>query len=439
MITPFALLGATVLTGDAAGTAHADWTVVVDSSGTIAQAGPADQVEIPAAMARIDASGRYVIPGLINAHAHLFADGTVLAPILTKPATKKYVAWFMRSFAGSALVRKRTRTNLRTQLHTGVTTLRSVGDVGYEVVEAGAAIERGEQVGPRVLASGPLMAITDGHGAPQIAHICDTPEQARAHTQAAVRAGVSAIKIAATAGVSDAKEIGYAGKPEMPEASMRAICEVAHEAGILVAAHAQSAEGVAAALRAGVDTIEHGSAMSEEIIQLFLDNPASLRGSSALIPTLQACLPIVKLPLEKSGADPVVKANAEMILEEMLSGIRTAVEHGIRVGVGTDSSVSFVTHSNYWREMDLLRRYADLSADAVLHAATQVNAQILGIDAVTGSIEPGRSADLVVLEKDPRSTFRNLAEPWMVVARGERIMHPEIPRITKIDEQLDTL
>lgn len=266
MITPFALTGGTLLFGDAAGTDHQDWTVVVDSTGTITQAGPSGQIEIPAELVRIDATRKFVIPGLINAHAHLFADGTVLAPILTKPATKKYVAWAMRSPAGSALVRKRTRTNLRTQLHSGVTTLRSVGDVGYEVVQAGAAIERGEQAGPRVFASGPLMAITDGHGAPQIAHICDTPEQARAHTRAAIRSGVSAIKIAATAGVSDAKEIGYAGKPEMPEASMREICREAHDAGILVAAHAQSAEGVAAALRAGVDTIEHGQLQVGDVL-----------------------------------------------------------------------------------------------------------------------------------------------------------------------------
>ncbi|WP_456300406.1 amidohydrolase family protein [Tessaracoccus coleopterorum] len=229
---------------------------------------------------------------------------------------------------------------------------------------------------------------------------------------------MTAIKIAATAGVSDAKEVGYAGKPEMPEESMRAICREAHEAGILVAAHAQSAEGVAAALRAGVDTIEHGSAMNEEVIGLFLDNPASLRGSSALIPTLQVALPLVKLPIEDTGADPIVKANAELIVEEMRAGIRTALEHGIPVGVGTDSAVSFVTHSNFWRELDLLERYANLSSGKVLNAATQVNAQILGLEEVTGSIAPGLSADLVVVEQNPLKTFRNLSEPWMVVARA---------------------
>lgn len=396
-------------------------------------------MNLPADISRIDLAGRFVLPGLINAHAHLFADGTLLPPLLTRPATVNLVAGFMRSFLGGALIRRRTRTNLTTQLRSGVTTLRSVGDVAYEVVEARTEIEAGRLVGPRVLASGPLMAITGGHGAPTIALICDTPEQARTNTRASIRAGVTAIKIAATAGVSDAKEIGYSGRPEMPEESMRAICREAHEAGILVAAHAQSAEGVAAALRAGVDTIEHGSAMNDEVIGLFLDNPASLRGSSALIPTLQAALPLVKLPIEDTGANPIVRANAELIVEEMLAGIHTALAHGIQVGVGTDSAVSFVTHANFWRELDLLQRYAELPAAAVLHAATRVNAQILGLDTVTGAIEPGRSADLLVVEANPLDSFRNLSQPWLVVARGERLPHPEIDRIEEVDRLLDRL
>ncbi|GAA3856143.1 amidohydrolase family protein [Tessaracoccus defluvii] len=355
MATSFALTNATVVTADAAGTVHRDWTIAVDAAGTISHAGPSTSIGLAPGLARIDAGGRFVLPGLINAHAHLFADGTLLPPFYTKPATVDLVARFLRSFAGRLVLRRRTRANLATQLRSGVTTLRSVGDVAYEVVEARTEIEAGRLVGPRVLASGPLMAITGGHGAPTIALICDTPAQARANTRSSRRAGVTAIKIAATAGVSDAKEVGYAGRPEMPEESMRVICQEAHEAGVLVAAHAQSADGVAAALRAGVDTIEHGSAMNEEIIGLFLDNPASLRGSSALIPTMQAALPLTKLPIEDTGADPVVRANAELIVEEMLTGIRTAMEHGIRMGVGTDSAVSFVTHSNFWRTVSVGR------------------------------------------------------------------------------------
>lgn len=114
----------------------------------------------------------------------------------------------------------------------------------------------------RVLASGPLLAITGGHGAPQIALTSDSPWDARRNTRKNVQGGVKAIKISATAGVTDARAVGYAGRPEMTEEEITAICDEAHNAGIRVAAHAQSAAGIRASLRAGVDTIEHGARMT---------------------------------------------------------------------------------------------------------------------------------------------------------------------------------
>lgn len=401
--------------------------------------GPSASIEIPTEVSRIDCTGRYIIPGLINAHAHLFSDGKPLGAIYLHPRMKGITTKIMRSAVGRRIMAARTRKNARTQLHAGVTTIRSVGDVADEVIDYQGMVDRGEILGPRILASGPLLAITGGHGHPQIARVTDTPEQGRDATRANLARGARAIKISATGGVTDAKGIGHAGKPEVPEETMRAICEEAHRAGVLVAAHAQSIEGVKRALRAGVDTIEHGSDMDDETIALYKDNPASLRGWSVLIPTIQAALPLVKLDRSVIGINEVVHANAELVLESMLSAVRTAKEHSIPFGVGSDSAVTYVTHANFWRELDFLVRYGGLTPAEVLEAATITNARILGIDDETGSLEVGKSADLVVLDENPLESMRALRTPHSVVARGNLIEHPQIDRIGEIDAQLDTL
>lgn len=439
MTEPFALTNATIVTGDTEGTVLSEHTVLVDANGRIEQVGPSVEVSVPEGRRTIDVTGRHVVPGLINAHGHLFSDGQPIPAFLLRESTAGVVAAFGRSFLGQLIFKKRTKSNVLTQLHSGVTTIRSVGDVAYEVLQVATEIERGDYVGPRVLASGPLLAITGGHGAPQIALTSDSPWEARRNTRTNIHHGVKGIKISATAGVTDARAIGYAGRPEMTEEEMAGICEEAHNAGLLVAAHAQSTEGIRAALRAGVDTIEHGAALSAEVIGLFLDNPRSLTGSSALIPTIQACLPLAKLSQDSTGINDIVKANATLILEEMLQGIRDARENGVTVGMGTDSGVTYVTHYNTWRELDLLVRYGGLSPAEALNAATHTNARILGLEESTGSIETGKAADLVVLDGNPLDDFRTFTAPVMVIIGGTVVEPGEITRFDELDAQFDSL
>jgi imidazolonepropionase-like amidohydrolase len=439
VISPLAIRQVTIVTGDRVGTLVPNATILTDSQGRITAVGNSADVEIPAGTKVIDGAGRFAMPGLINAHAHLFSEGKPLPRILLSERAEKLVSVFMKSPAGRIYLRKRTKDAVQTQLRTGVTTIRSVGDPGYEGVEIEAAIEAGDMVGPRLLASGPLMAVTGGHGAPQIALISDNPWDARRNVRESIKRGVKAIKISATGGVTDAKVVGQAGRPEMTEEEMAAICEEAHNAGILVAAHAQSAAGIAAALRAGVDTIEHGAAMNEEVIGLFNDNPRALNGRSALIPTLQACLPLVRLDKNVTGINNVNRANAVLVLEEMLEGIRTALEHDITLGMGTDSALTFVTHYNTWRELDLLVRVGGLTPARALHAATGSNARILGLEKETGALTPGLAADILISDGNPLEDLRTLAKPSAVVARGTLVEDLEVTRYPEIDEKLDTI
>lgn len=185
------------------------------------------------------------MPGLINAHTHLFSQGRPLNPKMATPKGQRIIAAMVHSPFGRPYVNAMAKASIRTLLESGVTTIRTLGDIGYEAVTLRDEIAANEMVGPRVLASGPLLAIPDGHGAPLIALESETPQEARLHTRMNIEHGVNAIKIAATGGVTDSQVLGEAGSPQMTIEQMRAICDEAHNAGIIVAAHAQGAEGFA--------------------------------------------------------------------------------------------------------------------------------------------------------------------------------------------------
>lgn len=434
---PFALAHATLVTGQADGTTLEDMTIVVGANGRIERVAPSSLTPIPSGYHMLDATGKVVMPGLINAHAHLFSDGKPLNPKLATPSGQRTVAAVMHSPVGRPYLAARVRASALTQLNSGVTTLRTLGDIGQEVVDLRRRIADGELVGPDILASGPLLAIPEGHGAPLIASTGVTPDELARITREHLDHGADAIKIAATGGVTDAQQLGEAGYPQMDVDQMRAICDTAHEEGVIVAAHAQSPEGVRRALDAGVDTIEHGSALDDEMIALFDHNPHALRGWCALVPTLSAGVPLVEIDQAHSGITDIQLANSRTVVAGMVEGARQAHEAGVRVGVGTDAAMTFVTQYNTWRELDLLVKRAGFTTGEAICAATRVNAEILGLGDVTGAIEVGRRADLLVLDADPVIDLRSLTAPALVVADGRPAWRPKVRRFDAIDALLD--
>jgi imidazolonepropionase-like amidohydrolase len=419
----YAFVGATVITGHLGGEPIADGVVLVDDRGKIAAVGPASQVPVPDGYELIDLEGKYLLPGLINAHGHLLMTGSrpeeEFRPpsILNDDLLLELLGAFLRSYPGRQLTLRLMERNAQVALRAGVTTLRSLGDPNWIDVKLRDRIARGEVLGPRLLVSGPILCVTGGH-AHQIGQVIDGPDEGRRAVRRALRKGVDVIKIASTGGVSDSRRIGEAGELQMTPEEIAAITDEAHRKNTLVAAHAESAAGVKEALQAGVDSIEHGAELDEESLRLFKNNPNALRGYTTLHPTLAVVGPIAELT-DEVREDPalyVVMANGIEIKERMITGYRQAVEGGVKIAVGTDAGISH--HSSVWMEMKYFHELAGVPNDIALHLGTLGTAESIGVADITGSIDPGKSADLLIVNANPLDDLSALATPHLVVAAG---------------------
>ena len=213
----------------------------------------------------------------------------------------------------------------------------------------------------------------------------------------------------------------------------KAVCYRAHALGYHVASHTESSKGVRVALEGGVDTIEHGSYLDDALVALF-----QKRGAAYIVTTSPA-LPLAKLPPEVTKLDELCTYNTNVVFEGMIAGAKTAMENGIPIGLGTDESCPLVTPYNMWREVCWFAEYCGVTNVFALHTATLGNAKIIGLDSVTGSIEPGKSADMIVLPRSPLDDLTALRDVEMVVARGKLLRRPKVKRSARIDAWLDTL
>ena len=432
-VEPFVLSHATVVIGDKKGTVYHDTSVVIGADGTIEKVAPTAETEVPEGYHNLDASGKTVAPGLINGHVHLMSDGSPLDPKMLTPENKIRLSKALRSPVGRPLLYERAKKSALTLLNSGVTTFRSQGDIWYADVAVRNRVNSGKLLGPHILASGPLLSTVGGHGAPLISLESDDVDTARANAEQNLDHGADVIKIAATGGVVDSQKLGEAGAPQMTVDQMKAICDVAHAAGKIVSAHAQSPEGVKNALQAGVDTIEHGAPLDDEMTELYLHNPRSLRGFSAVEPTLSAALPLSEIEQSVTGITDVQLANTKHVCDGMIKGAKQAREAGIRVGIGTDTAMTFDTQYGTWRELQLFVDYLGASKVEAFYDGTLGEAEILGIDDHTGSVTEGKQADLIVLDENPLENLHTLDDPELVIVSGQPVWHPEVTHLPEVD------
>ena len=375
-----------------------------------------------------DLAGNYIMPGLINLHLHLPATG--------KPKKKQQdPVKLVKLLTSNALLRKLAlnlcASSAKTQLLSGVTTIRTVGGVLDFDSKIRDQIKAGKLIGPRILSCDMAVSVEGGHMAHSLAYVANSAEEAAAYVRKIAENKPDWIKLMTTGGVLDAKVKGEPGELKMPPEYVKAACDAAHELGLKVAAHVESPEGVKCALANGVDSIEHGAAADVEMIALFKGHHA------CLIATISPALPYAKFDREVSHITETEQYNGQVVFNGILDCAKACLENDIPVGLGTDTGCPYVTHYDMWRELNYYHKYCGVSQKFALYTATKLNAELAGVGDMTGSIEPGQCADFVVTKENPLENLQALRKIEMVVARGKVIEHPSVKKMPEVEKELD--
>jgi len=337
----------------------------------------------------------FVTPGLIDAHVHLLMDGGA-DPVGA-----------LRAASGVQRVLQ-AQAHMRQQLTAGVTAVRDLGGPDGVAVALAAAVSAGQVIGPHIVSSGRNLTMTGGHGH-FLGTEADGADTVRAAARAELKAGAHVLKFMATGGVLT--QGVRAGAEAFTEAELRAGVEEAHKADKRTAAHAQGLAGIKNALRAGIDTIEHGA------FDTWDDEALELLQSRWLVPTLAAPDGI----LSGKGTLPAwMIEKTEPVAAKHRENTATAQQAGVRIAAGTDSGTPFNPHGNLPRELELLHSVG-LSLTEVLQAATTVAAEALDLTGQVGTLNPGAWADFVVWQHDPLDEISTYLNPLTVVCRGRRV------------------
>ena len=375
----------------------------------------------------VDLKGGYLMPGLINLHVHLPASGSP-----KKQGNPRKLVKFMTSMALTRRIAlAMCEGYAKTQLLSGVTTIRTVGGIADIDTRLRGRIAAGKCDGPRILAADMAVSVPGGHMAGSLAYEATSAAQAAEDVRKIAQGKPDLIKLMITGGVLDAKKKGEPGELKMPPEYVRAACGEAHRLGLPVAAHVESPEGVRVALENGVDTIEHGAKPDEEILRLFRERGA------AQVATLSAAVPYARFDRSVSKATEMEQYNGEVVLDGIIECAKACLAAGIPVGLGTDTGCPYITHYDMWREVRYFHTFCGVSNAFALHTATLGNAKIAGIDGLTGSLTPGKSADLIVTAGNPLEDLEALRHVSMVTMRGKLFRDPKVKKMPDCERELD--
>jgi imidazolonepropionase-like amidohydrolase len=364
--------------------------------------------QVPPGAQVIDLGDVTIVPGLIDAHTHLTGDiegNWVIRSVTELPAD-------------SAL---RGARNAARTLQAGFTTVRDVGSGGFADISLMKAIDAGFVAGPRMIPAAHSIGITGGHcddtgWAPGILErgpesgVADGPDAAIRAVRYQAKHGAKVIKICATAGVLSFD--ATVGAQQLSDEEMSAIVKEATRHGLKVAAHAHGTAGIAAAVRAGVSSIEHGSILNDDAIALMKQK------GTYLVPTayLLSAIPLEALP-------PPIAAKAREVVPKARESHRRAIQAGVRIAFGTDAGV--YPHGDNGKEFAVYVEYGMRPIDAI-RSATLHAADLLGV-ADRGVIAPGTLADLIAVPGDPLKDVRALEQVTFVMKGGVVVRQRSAP------------
>lgn len=384
--------------------------------------------DVPSDYRKVNLGGEYLMPGLINMHVHLAGSGK---PQKKQRDNEKLVKTIMKNPITRAIAYGMVAGFAKTELMSGVTTIRTVGGLGNFDTRLRDEIAAGKRVGPRIISGEEGISVPGGHMAGSVAIAAHSTEEALRHLDKLKSDGADIVKLMITGGVLDAKERGVPGEVKMSAEMVRAVCDKAHEMGYKVAAHVESPEGVRIALENGVDSIEHGAKPDAHIIDMFKKTGAFL------CTTVSPAIPYAMFDRSLTNATEVEQYNGNIVFEGIVECSKAALANDIPIVLGNDVGCPWITQYNFWREVYYFHRYVGASNSFALYTATLRSAELAGIGDITGSLTPGKCADMIVTEKNPLEDLRALSDVGMVVARGKIISEPEFRRRRNVDRELD--